>query len=165
MTDGPPPPIGYSIDASGLIRAGQWYRQVPSFWEHMRGLVRDGRLWLVEDADAEVKAAKKEEHYDLRPFIDGCEGLVVPVDQATQGAFETHVRQHYVPETFTARRSAADPYVIALAKARGGVVVGEELAKDRSNATKHIKMPTVCARVGFDHLSAWEIPVREGWNL
>ena len=58
--------------------------------------------------------------------------------------------------------NSADPWVIAYARALGGIVVSEE--RRRSSGRGGVKIPDVCDGLGIGHLSLLELLRKEGFG-
>lgn len=149
----------YCIDTSSLVEASTRYYppdNFPSLWERLEALILDGRLYAPEEVQGEI--AKQDDY--LKEWGRTHNGLFVPLDQ------EQLVEVSRIEATFerlvdTVRgRSAADPWVIALAKVKGYTVVSQE-----RKAPRKIKIPDVCEHYGIDCVTLVEFIRHEQWTF
>lgn len=59
-------------------------------------------------------------------------------------------------------RSGGDPFLIALARIHGHIVVTEEML---SNSSKKPKIPNVCVAYGIECITFLDLILREGWTF
>ena len=149
----------YSIDTSTILDGWQRYYPpdfFPGLWSKLETLIQAGDLRAAEEVKYELK--KKEDI--VYSWAKGCDGLFVPIGNATQDAVSEVLAQH--PRLIDTRRgrSGADPFGIAVAKVyRCKVVSGEHL----SGSLNRPKIPDVCRDMGVEHLSLLELIRGEGW--
>ena len=117
----------YSIDTSAII--GAWRRSYPpdvfpALWGKLEGLIEKGQLIATEEVLFELE--RKDD--DVWRWGRAQATMFVEVDEGIQVLVHTILTAH--PRLLDTRKSGsgADPFVIALAKARGCTVVTEEKA-------------------------------------
>lgn len=152
----------YSIDASALIDGwSRYYPQdvMPTLWERVDGLIRDGRLWATDEVFTEIKRGDD----GLVGWSKKRKAMFVPPDEAVEEGVRKVVNRF---PTFVPQRSPdgawADPYVIALAQAREAIVVTGEKLVDAKATVLHI--PNICSSLGVACISFLELIRREGWR-
>lgn len=137
--------MGYSIDTSALLDAAvRWYPQnvFPSVWGFLDGMVDDGGLVAVEELLRELQRRDDAIHEWVK--ARKARMLVTLEDDIQLAVME--VLSEF-PKLVDQRpsKNLADPFVIALAKARGLVVVSGELGGTRERP----KIPVVCDHFGI----------------
>ena len=149
----------FSIDTSAILDGWvRYYPQdiLPGLWRNLEELVRIGDLRASE----EVKHELEKRHDALFAWACELDGFFVPIDDATQDAVSAILADH--PRLIDTRRgrSGADPFVIALAQAKGcAVVTGER----PSGSLKRPKIPDVCRTMQIESLSLLDLIRLEGW--
>lgn len=157
----------YCIDTSALIEA--WVQQFPpdvvaSFWPKMDGLVRSGRLIAPEDVREELRHPPElkqwaDERDDLFRELDGDheQRLVREVvDDIREAATNRGLR-------LLQRDFKADPFVVALARSEGTVVVHQERAANQPSARP--KIPNVCAWYDVPAMNLLAFVRAQGWTF
>jgi hypothetical protein len=86
--------------------------------------------------------------------------LFVPLDPDIQLSVKEILRQHPRLVGIGSGRSAADPFVIALADARSGVVVSEET---RTGNLGRPRIPDVCDAMGVRCITLIQYIAEQGW--
>ncbi len=136
----------YCFDTSAFI--GGWHRlyppeHFPSLWDRLADLIGDGRILAPKEVLFEAERKEDALHAWLRQrknlFVEATEELQVEVAEV-QRRFPGLTD----PER---RRGQADPYVIALARIKGAVVVTDE---KRERKRKPITIPKACEALGID---------------
>jgi hypothetical protein len=152
----------YSIDASALIDG--WVRYyppdvLPTLWENLDSLVRDGRLRATDDVRLELERGSDA----LYEWCRDRDGMFRAQSDAVQERVANIVNRFpsFVPE-----RSPdgiwADPFVIALAQVDGlAVVTGER----RAAANARPKIPNVCEALSVECINFLDFIRREGWRF
>jgi hypothetical protein len=105
------------------------------------------RFELEKKSDGAIKWAKQQK------------GLFVPIDDGVQREVAGVLAAH--PRLVAAKRgrNAADPFVIALARLRGAVVVTQE------SPTAKDKVPEVCRALAVPCVNLIGLIRREGWTF
>ncbi len=152
----------YSIDTSALLDG--WVRYYPpdtfpGLWERIEKLIEDGDLRATEEVLHELE--KKDD--DVYAWAEERkDALSVPIDDRIQPAVSAILEDFEKLLDTRKNRSAADPFVIALAQIEGcAVVTGEGLtgSPDRPN------IPDVCSGLGIPCISLLQLIRREGWKF
>jgi hypothetical protein len=149
----------YSIDTSSLV--GAWRRAyppdlLPRLWDHdLPTLIASGDL----RASMEVKIELERQDDELLAWTAECGELFIEVDEPVQDAVRGIMLRHPDLINPNTGRSGADPFIIALARANGSIVVTEEKARP----TKP-RIPDVCASFGIECINILDLLRREGWT-
>ncbi|HVZ75212.1 MAG TPA: DUF4411 family protein [Polyangia bacterium] len=155
----------YSVDTSSLMDWQARYYPTDVFAglpTQVDGLGAAGRLFAVALVREEIHAVGTA---GLVQWIDDRKDMIVPTGavlaeaQAIQNQF-TGLRD---PK---AEFEEADPYVIALAKVRDGIVVTQETpAAEKRNPKRTHFIPDVCRELGIPCISLLGLMRREGWRF
>lgn len=151
----------YSMDTSALVDGmDRYYRPsvFQSLWLRMDALIQEGRLFATEEVEIEIE--RKADH--LSVWCRDRKGMFIEVDAAIQPVVSEILLAHGRLVKALSNRSAADPFVIALAKVRGASVVTSERP---SGSLDKPKIPDVCEAMGIPCLSMMELMEAEGWNF
>jgi hypothetical protein len=152
----------YSLDTSALLDGWRRYYApdvFPGVWERLDELIRDGRLRASDEVFREVQ--KKDD--EVTKWVRERKGLLfVEADDELQVVLRVIMRDHPKLVDTRSGRSAADPFVIALARiANCAVVTGERATYSSSRPN----IPDVCRAIGIECLSLLELLRREGWSF
>jgi hypothetical protein len=153
--------VTYSIDTSSLIWAWRFAyprERFPSVWAQIENLI------LSEDLKASpmVLIELERQDDDLHAWAEAKPQMFVDLDDPQQ----QEVRE--IMETNTGivqpgeDRVNADPFVIALARCRGLVVVSEERRSGNPNTPK---IPNVCAARGVRCVNLLGLMADLGWTF
>ena len=152
----------YSFDTSALIES--WRRvyppaSFPALWERLDEIYDLGRLFASEEVlrelekkDDAVHAWAAERRDLFLPMNDG----VVAQAQAIMSQYPTWAKNFGATS-----RNRADPFVVALAKVNGWVVVTYE--KPNAGSITRPKIPYVCRELDVECIAPVELITREGW--
>lgn len=151
----------YSFDTSSLINGRRDLlppATFPSVWERIETKVADGSIRCIEEVARELA---KRDGDSVHTWAKGQEGLFVDLDPDVQEATAKVLAEH--PKLLGAGkgRNAADPFVIALALARDGIVVTEE---HRGSLTRP-KIPVVCEAMSVRSLTLVQFIGEQGWTF
>jgi hypothetical protein len=153
----------YSFDTNSWITGWRYYdiRSFSDVWAGIDDAIDRGKVRCV-----------KMVHEDLGAKDDGIfrwvakrEGkLVYPTDDVLMGAVRRVLAVH--PNLFhpDSRKSASDPWVIALALACDGVVVCEE-AKYQGPNYRWAKIPTACCDLDVRCIDFPEFIAEQHWTF
>jgi Domain of unknown function (DUF4411) len=151
----------YVFDTSAFIEA--WVRAYPPdvfprLWEHMHRLSDDGRLIAPEEVLTELE--KRDD--DLRGWVKARDDkIVVRTSREIMIEVRTILAEHeHLTKTGTGR-SAADPFVIALAGLRGCPLVTQE----RGGTADKPRIPYVCELRNVACMTVLEVIRAEGWTF
>lgn len=151
----------YSVDTSALILGiNEYYRpeNFPRLWDHVDALIDDGRFRASDFVADEVKAKADDVHAWLEPRY---EAFIVESDSDVMVRARAILKSHPKLTKETQTRTRADPFVIALAQQRGGVVVTGE----GFGSVERPRIPNVCDALGIECISLPEVVAREGWTF
>lgn len=155
----------YCIDTSALLQA--WRRDYPpdifkSVWDQVDRLANDGRLSSPDEVLYELKRGGDEIYSwaEARKFIfKKPDAQVVDVVKYLVHRYRD---KKFVP-SISPDGFWADPYIIAMAKVYGLIVVtGEKPAGPNS---KKVKIPDVCQDLHIEWINFLELIRREGWKF
>jgi hypothetical protein len=151
--------LRYSIDTSAILDG--WVRYYPpdtfpGLWVRLEGLVDDGSLRATEEVLHELERKDDTVHGWLKERSH----MFVPIDNEIQPAVAAILSRFERLVDTRKNRSAADPFVIALAQIEGCIVVTGESATNNL-AKPHI--PDVCAALGIQPISLLQLIRMEGW--
>jgi hypothetical protein len=151
--------IVYSVDTSALIEGRRNYplQVFPSVWAAIEGLIVSGRLIAAQLVRDELER-KDDEVYK---WARAQHGLFVPFDRPQEIEAKLILSVHGRMVDERKNRNRADPFVIALAKARQCTVVTEEFEGHSGN----LRIPYVCQQYGIDCVNLLELMGREGWRF
>jgi hypothetical protein len=151
----------YSLDTSSLIAAfHEWYpiKNFPVLWHKIEELIKDGRLKMLEAVFKEaMRDLEIEEWCDQRELE---QYLQLEVDDAVETEFdEVQLRFPRLVNTRTGK-SAADPWVIALAMATPNCVV---VTQESHGSKRKPKIPDVCDHFEVEYIRMVDLIKRENW--
>jgi hypothetical protein len=118
----------------------------------------DGKIHVIDEVVAELK--RKDD--GIYTWIEAREAVIVPIDDEIQQHVASMMKTYPRLVDTKKNRSGCDPWVIALAQARGHVVVTAE--KSAGNLSKP-KIPDVCGALKIDCIDLVEFFRRQGWRL
>lgn len=148
----------YSCDSNILIQA--WHRLYPpsvfpGVWMALEALIDGGRLVASSEVQEEI-----ERHDDaVNEWAKRHSQMFVAIDEPIQREVRGILQDHRRLINTQKGRSAADPWVIALAKLRGGTVLTLE---QPSGNLDRPKIPDVCNALGVEHCRLTDLFAREG---
>lgn len=151
----------YSIDTSALLDG--WRRHYspdvfPGVWEGLDELIENGSLRATEEVLTELERKDDDVYAWARQRPD----LFVAIDDRIQIAVGDILSTHERLLDTRANRSAADPFVIALARIEQCTVVTGERATGSANRP-HI--PDVCRDLGIPAIPLLQLLRAEGWRF
>ena len=150
----------YCADTSAILegrRRSYPPELFPQLWKNMEALIAAGRLVAPEEVRIEL-AVKDDETF---AWAKGQSGLFVPFDieQMRETTLIANRFRRFVDNPKV--RNRADPFVIALAKARGYTVVTQE----KPGSPDSPKIPFVCDSIGVPYVRFLDIIRREQWRF
>lgn len=151
----------YSFDTSAIINGRRDIFMPPTFdsiWRAIEDMVQSGQIAAVDEVRREL--AKRSD--DAFAWAKRCRGLFVPLDRDVQIATRQVLAAHpRLIGTGGGSRNSADPFVIALALARGGTVVTQE-------TPRHIdkpRIPDVCDALDVPWMTLPRFVAEQGWAI
>ena len=154
-----PPP--YVIDTSIWIHVGRHHPPdiFRSVWQRFDTAAAAGDIVSPKEVLHELQQGDDA----LGAYLGARSSLFVPLDEAQMTAVADVVRACPGLVDEEAERGRADPFVVALARVRGGTVVTGE--RPRRSSTAPFRIPDACAHYGLSCLD-WFGFLREiGWQL
>ncbi|WP_181313732.1 DUF4411 family protein [Phreatobacter cathodiphilus] len=147
----------YCVDTSAFIAA--WVERYPidtfpPLWDELATLIAAGRLIAPEAVQDELDKKSK----DLLDWFEAAGSPFVKTDAALIAEAMRILQMHERLVMESKRASAADPFVIALARTRGCIVVTEE----HGGTAAKPKIPFVCNGYGVPCLSLLDLLRTEG---
>jgi hypothetical protein len=147
----------YSFDTSSLLNGQRDLFRPSSFpgvWERIEEGI--GSLILCVD-EVKLELARRDDQ--ISAWAKSQTGLFIPLEEDIQESAAVVLSESPRLIGVGKGRSAADPWVIALALARGGVVVSEEL----KGSIQRPKIPEACDAVGVRCISLADFVEEQGW--
>lgn len=151
----------YSIDTSALIHA--WRRAYPpknfqSFWRKLHEYMEAG----IIVASIEVKTELRKKDDEIKEWCEAqASHFFIELDDEQQEHL-AYVMGNYPRLVDTVKgRSECDPFVIALARARGLTVITQENDGKRDSP----KIPDVCRAEKIPCMNLVEFIEAEGWTF
>jgi predicted nucleic acid-binding protein len=151
----------YSFDTSAILNGRRDLFRPAVFqtlWAQIEDAIVAGQIRSVDEVQREL--ARRDD--DARQWADAQGDLFVPLELPIQQSAAQILNVHPRLISQGGRRSAADPFVIALAMVRNGTVVTEETA--RGNVTNP-RIPDVCGDLGVPCLNLMEYIEAQGWTF
>lgn len=155
----------YVFDTNSLSNVlNHYYRdRFPSFWEKFDKMVNKKSLISVREARFELKGKFDDTTIDLLKeysddFFD--EPIVDELAFITEIYSISHFRQNLDRKKLLQGGYFADPFIIAKARIKGGIVVTEE---DRPE--NGVRIPNICDHFGIGCENLEGFLVRENWRF
>lgn len=151
----------YCIDTSGLLDGWKRYYPpdiFPIIWDNVSDLIDAAGLIAPEEVREELRMGAD----DLYDWVCAREQMFVPLTMEIQMAVADILAVHpqWVPTDRS--RNMADPFVVAVARAKGCTVVsGEQWGT--SPRPDRVKIPNVCASFGIHHIQFLDMMREQGW--
>ena len=151
----------YIFDANALIHI--WRVHPPDiysqFWRQLDDAIAAGIIRSPEEVLHELSEGTD----DLAKILSEKAGLFAPLDSDLIAA--TMAVLHDCPSLVDpdSERNRADPFVVALAKLRGGTVVTME--KRRRPPSTRLKIPDACEQLGVPWVDWFSYLRASGWQL
>ena len=151
----------YAIDASIWIRL--WRHHPPDIfvhlWEQLDASIAAGEVISPEEVLHELERGTDA----LAERLAGREGLFVSLDEEVMAAVSEVLAQCPDLADPDAEGNRADPFVVALARLRNGMVVTGE--KPRRQPGARPRIPDACAQLGIAWLDWCGFLRAIGWRL
>ena len=158
---GAPRDVTYSVDTSVLLNA--WWRNYPpdlfpTLWRNIESLADNGVMLASEEVLVELQKKDDEVH----AWATARAQMFVPIDDEIQQLVGTILERY--PRLIDNRpsRGGADPFVIALAAARGYTVLTDERATGNESKPK---IPDVCTGMGIAWTNLVGCIREQGWQI
>jgi predicted nucleic acid-binding protein len=151
----------YSFDTSAILNGRRdLYRPTVfhTLWAQIEDAIVAGQIRSVDEVQREL--ARRDD--DARQWADAQGDLFVPLELPIQQSATQILNLHPRLVSQGGRRSAADPFVIALAMVNNGTVVTEETASGNINKPR---IPDVCDELGVPYLTLMGYIEAQGWTF
>lgn len=150
----------FSLDTSGILDL--WVRHYPpdvfpTVWSDMDASANNGQIFVIEEVVEELKRKDDEVHKWVRQR----QAMIVPIDVEVQRHLMEIMSKYSRLVDTKKNRSGCDPWVIALARARGLTVVTGERA---TGNLKKPKIPDVCKDLGVPCVEVVDFFRMQGWR-
>jgi hypothetical protein len=154
----------YSLDTSVLIEG--WVRTYPiqifpGLWHNLESLIRQGRAQATEEVLHELE--KQEDALTRWAKKQG--NLFTKLDDKIQLEVTRILTSHPRLVESGGRRSAADPFVIALASMNACKVVTEEPRTVGSSSVGRVRIPDVCDAMNITCIKLLDLMREQGWRF
>ena len=151
----------YVIDTSALLDG--WVRHYPpdvfpSLWSHVEEMVKTGELLSPDEVLSEL--SQKDDA--VFQWAKTNAAMFVPLDEDVQRATQEILDEFPRLVGAMKDRNRADPFVIAVAKLKGAIVVtGEKSIGTRDRP----RIPIVCDHFDIGHRTMLELIREKGWTF
>ena len=132
-------------------------QEFESVWQFVEQLLNSGRIFSIDEVYIELAQQDDE----IFQWVSQWEDKFIPLDDAIQTkALEILSR---FPTLIDLRKgkSGADPFLIAVAAVRGGIIVSEE---NRSGGPPMVKIPDVALSFGIPCMKFLNVLRQEGYR-
>jgi Domain of unknown function (DUF4411) len=151
----------FCFDTSAILDA--WVRHYPpdvfaTIWERMDQAARAGQIFVIDEVVAELK--RKED--GIHKWIEDRESMIVSIETDVQNCLVKIMAKYSRLVDTKKNRSGCDPWVIALAQARGFSVVTAEKA---SGSLIKPKIPDVCKDLAVPYVEVVDFFRKQGWRV
>jgi uncharacterized protein DUF4411 len=151
--------VPYSIDSSGILDLFRYYPQdvFPTIWTQMDAAVSSKTIVAIDEVYRELE--KKDD--SAFQWLKARRAIVIDLDIDIQKAVASLLAVHPRLVDTRKNRSSGDPFVIALAQARGlAVVTGEK----PSGVLAKPNIPDVCVALNLQWMNVLSMFRNEGWK-
>jgi hypothetical protein len=151
----------YSFDTSAIINGRRDIFKPTTFgpiWDAIEDMIRAGQVQAVDEVKRELKRKSDE----ANAWAKRCSNMFVPISREIQLSTRKVLAAH--PRLLGqggGPRNGADPFVIALAHARGGTVVTQETPRN----IKKPRIPDVCNDMAIPWMTLPDFVDAQGWTL
>jgi len=151
--------MAYSLDSSGILDLFRIYPPdvFPTIWTQMESAASDRIVLAIDEVYRELE--KKDD--GAFQWLKARRGMIVALDTEIQQRVADILTAHPRLVDTRKNRSSGDPFVIALAQARGLVVVTGERA---SGVIAKPNIPDVCAALKIACIDVLSMFRNEGWK-
>ncbi len=149
----------YCIDTSALIHGWQRAYSIkafPALWDRVNGLILDGLL-IAPD---EVKVELEKKADDLYDWLCNRDSVFIEIDENIQEAVHQILESYPMLLDTRKHRSAADPFVIALAQLEKCTLVTQE---GKTGKISKPNIPDVCDALNIHWVTLHDMILEIGW--
>ena len=154
----------YILDTSALIQAAKTYYAfdiAPTFWPHLVRLADEGNVISIDRVKSEIIRGKDDLSAWVESDFSAAFALTVN-DQDVLNRYQamivwsqSHSEYTQAAKSEFAGADIADPWVMAYAQAKGGVVVSAEVFK--KDIKRKIPIPNACGELRIQHTTIYEM--------
>lgn len=151
----------YSFDTSSLLNGRRDLLPPGTFvtlWSNIESMIATGGMRCVDEVRNELAKRDDAIHHWAKLQQD----LFVPLTPDVQRAAREVLSAHPKLVGIGGGRNSADPFVIALARSRAGVVVTEETLSGNINKPR---IPDVCDAMGVPWLNLVRFVQQQRWTF
>ena len=161
----------FLIDTSALITPYRQYYAfdlVPSFWEKLKGCFELGKIAILDKVWSELEKGGSED--DLSSWLNSNKSLVTICTYKTEAVIKNYADVLQYIQTSNlyfesaiaawATEEIADPWLIAVARASGYIIVTVEKGSNGispKQKNKDPKIPDVAKALGVDTITLFEM--------
>lgn len=149
----------YSFDTSALIEGNKLYpiNIFPKLWENIGELINDGSIRAIAQVGTEL--GKKDD--EISQWTSNYPTLFVPLEPRIQVIVTAIMDAHPNLVKIASGKSAADPFVIALAEVNSCTVVTYENRRSLLNP----RIPDVCSARSIKVINLLDLVKAHGWSF
>jgi hypothetical protein len=154
--------LKYSFDTSAILDA--WRRRYPpdvfpAVWDRLDEAIESGDVGASEEVRLEIEKRDDEVYAWVKARKDK---IFVPINEQQQQHVSSILEKHERLVDTRRNRSAADPFVIALAMERECAVVTAEASTGKADRPN---IPDVCLALGVRSMTLLEFFREQGWTF
>lgn len=150
----------YCVDTSSLIAGWNEHypiRNAPGFWSSLEGAIEEGKIF----SPIEVRHELERRDGELLDWLKVRRELFVDLEKDVQLEARAILKQLPWLTKGIPGRTVADPFVVALAKARNFTVVTEE----GPGGERKPQIPYVCKQLEVPYMNLLGLIQTEDWRL
>ena len=169
----------YIIDTNSFRVFSHYYPDIfLSFWRNIGALIAADKFQSVDEVKKELDGKYVNSKFDhdpkyyrqdiqFRDWYQARSHIFLPPDEQDSPVL-TQVLGHYSSDIledkfYNPSKNFADPYLIAKAKAKSGVVVTEE--RSRAKGNNDGKIPTICQLFSVECINAEDFMRAQKWKF
>lgn len=154
----------YIIDSGIWIHIEKYHRHdvFKKFWSQLDNSIGDGSIITPQEVLDEVETGTMSP-VPIGPLLKARNGLIIPLDQPLMNEVTNVLSGCPTLIDPDSEKNGADPFVVALAKLRGGVVVTTE--KPRKSPNGKMKVPDACSHFKISCLDWYGFLLDVKWDL
>jgi hypothetical protein len=161
----------YIIDTSCLTQAHRVYYPydiAPSFWDFMKQKFANGSFIYTNKVAYEIARGKDDlsnwAQTEIAPALDCHADANIMTNYGQIMVWgNSHTQYTILAKQEFADFTNADPFVVATAIEKSGIVVSQEVSAPSSK--KNIKLPDVCAQFNITHIDTFTLLRRFGFTM
>ena len=151
--------IGYVFDTSILIQLKEYPPDIFGLQDDISRLIGQNLIVSPKQVFAELTSYARED--DAVIWAKRNSSIFIDLDEDQISELKNILNRFPKLVDFNKTTEDADPFIIAIAKSRGWIVVTREKARDDLNKPK---IPDVCQELKIECMDLFEMCRNEGWN-